>query len=264
MKQLSLWIGAAFLLLAGEAGANERYREPPPLTIDPALAAPWVMQLRRGLNTEQGSGRANALRTLPAPERQSVERARPRRQLQAAPREDAAMAEPPRGDAGEASVQTPTSQQRIRARFLPQTVPYEGSHEPGTIVIDTAARLLYLVQPGGTARRYGVGVGKQGFSWKGTQTITNKREWPDWRPPAEMIAREKRKGRTLPARMAGGPENPLGARALYLGDTLYRIHGTNAPWSIGQAVSSGCIRMRNEDVIELYENVEIGATVVVG
>jgi lipoprotein-anchoring transpeptidase ErfK/SrfK len=147
--------------------------------------------------------------------------------------------------------------------YLPQQVAYSGGHAPGTIVIDTSQKFLYLVGRDGEARRYGVGVGKEGFTWKGSERITRKAEWPDWRPPAQMIAREKAKGRILPAHMAGGPENPLGARALYLGSTLYRIHGTNQPWTIGQAVSSGCIRMRNEDVMDLYDRVPVGARVVV-
>jgi lipoprotein-anchoring transpeptidase ErfK/SrfK len=147
--------------------------------------------------------------------------------------------------------------------FLPQEVAYTGREKPGTIVIDTNAKFLYLVQEGGTARRYGVGVGKEGFSWRGSETITRKAEWPGWTPPTQMIARERAKGKILPAHMPGGPENPLGARALYLGSTLYRIHGTNAPWTIGQAVSSGCIRMRNEDVTDLYERVKVGTRVVV-
>jgi lipoprotein-anchoring transpeptidase ErfK/SrfK len=130
-------------------------------------------------------------------------------------------------------------------------------------VIDTSKRFLYLVQSDGKAMRYGVGVGKQGFSWKGSQRISRKAEWPTWTPPKEMIARERRKGRILPARMDGGVNNPLGARALYLGSTLYRIHGTNQPWTIGKAMSSGCIRMRNEDVTDLYERVPIGTRVVV-
>jgi lipoprotein-anchoring transpeptidase ErfK/SrfK len=151
----------------------------------------------------------------------------------------------------------------IDPEFLPATVDYDGPHKPGTIVIDTHERYLYLVEADGKARRYGVGVGKPGFEWAGSHKVTEKREWPDWRPPAEMIAREKARGNILPVHMKGGPANPLGARALYLGSTLYRIHGTNAPWTIGQAVSSGCIRMRNEDVIELYERVPVGATVIV-
>ena len=140
---------------------------------------------------------------------------------------------------------------------------YTGSEKPGTIVIHSASKFLYLVQPGGKARRYGVGVGEEGMTWTGTEKITMKREWPEWRPPGEMIERERAKGRVLPAHMEGGQPNPLGARAMYLGSTLYRIHGTNAPWTIGTNVSSGCIRLRNEDVVDLYERVSVGTTVVV-
>jgi lipoprotein-anchoring transpeptidase ErfK/SrfK len=144
-------------------------------------------------------------------------------------------------------------------KFLPQSVAYGGSEAPGTIVIDTPQHFLYLVEPGGTALRYGIGVGRPGFAWAGVKTITAKREWPDWRPPPEMLARRP----DLPSFMAGGPENPLGARAMYLGSSLYRIHGSNEPWTIGTAVSSGCIRMRNEDVIDLYGRVKVGTKVVV-
>lgn len=151
----------------------------------------------------------------------------------------------------------------IDPKFLPQTVAYMTTEIPGTIVIDTEARFLYLVLAGGQALRYGVGVGRPGFEWAGVHRITRKAEWPDWTPPPEMIARERARGRILPARMKGGPNNPLGARALYLGSTLYRIHGSNEPWTIGQAVSSGCIRMRNEDVTDLYGRVGVGTRVVV-
>jgi len=152
---------------------------------------------------------------------------------------------------------------QIDPKYLPQQVAYNGQHKAGSIVIDTRDNFLYLVEANGKAMRYGVGTGKPGFEWAGSHKVTRKAEWPDWRPPAEMIAREKKKGRILPAHMKGGIENPLGARALYLGSTLYRIHGTNQPWTIGGAVSSGCIRMRNEDVIDLYERVPVGATVIV-
>jgi lipoprotein-anchoring transpeptidase ErfK/SrfK len=144
-------------------------------------------------------------------------------------------------------------------QYLPQTVTYDGPEKPGTIVIDTRGYFLYLVQPGGTARRYGIGVGRPGFTWAGVKEISMKKEWPDWRPPTEMLQRRP----DLPTFMAGGPENPLGARAMYLGSTLYRIHGSNEPWTIGTAVSSGCIRMRNEDVIDLYERVKVGTRVIV-
>lgn len=143
--------------------------------------------------------------------------------------------------------------------FLPTVVHYRGREQPGTIVIDTEARYLYLVEADGTARRYGVGVGKPGFEWAGVHRVTRKAEWPSWTPPKEMRAR--RPG--LPVYMAGGLDNPLGSRALYLGSSLYRIHGSNEPWTIGRAVSSGCIRMRNQDVEDLYERVGIGTRVVV-
>lgn len=143
--------------------------------------------------------------------------------------------------------------------YLPQIVAYQGGESAGTIIIDTNSRFLYLILGGGEALRYGVGVGRPGFEWSGVHAVTRKAEWPDWYPPAEM--RERVPG--LPAHMPGGPANPLGARALYLGSTLYRIHGSNEPWTIGQAVSSGCIRMRNEDVIDLYQRVPVGARVIV-
>ncbi|CAH1657322.1 Lipoprotein-anchoring transpeptidase ErfK/SrfK [Hyphomicrobiales bacterium] len=149
---------------------------------------------------------------------------------------------------------------RPQASAIPrEIVTYTGPHGPGTIVVSTSERRLYLVQPGGTAIRYGVGVGRPGFTWGGTKTVTQKREWPGWTPPPQMLKRRP----DLPRHMAGGPDNPLGARALYLGSTLYRIHGSNEPDSIGQAVSSGCFRMMNEDVIDLYGRVGVGTRVVV-
>jgi lipoprotein-anchoring transpeptidase ErfK/SrfK len=145
------------------------------------------------------------------------------------------------------------------ARFKRQMVSYYTTEAPGTIIIDTPNTYLYLVLGNGRAMRYGIGVGRDGFTWSGTQTITKKAEWPDWFPPAEMIARQP----YLPRFMAGGPSNPLGARAMYLGGTVYRIHGTNAPNTIGQHVSSGCIRLVNEDVADLYSRVNVGTKVVV-
>jgi lipoprotein-anchoring transpeptidase ErfK/SrfK len=138
-------------------------------------------------------------------------------------------------------------------------VAFAGPYRPGTIVINTAERRLYLVTAPGAALRYGIGVGRIGFTWAGTTAISAKREWPDWTPPAEMLQRRP----DLPRHMAGGPDNPLGARAMYLGSTLYRIHGSNEPWTIGTNVSSGCIRMRNEDVEDLYDRVKVGTKVVV-
>jgi lipoprotein-anchoring transpeptidase ErfK/SrfK len=144
-------------------------------------------------------------------------------------------------------------------RYMRQEVRYDGREAAGTIVINTNERMLYLVQGQGRAVRYGIGVGRPGFTWSGTHHITNKREWPDWTPPDEMLKRRP----DLPRHMVGGPENPLGARAMYLGSTMYRIHGSNEPWTIGTQVSSGCIRMRNEDVIDLYGRVKVGTKVVV-
>jgi lipoprotein-anchoring transpeptidase ErfK/SrfK len=144
-------------------------------------------------------------------------------------------------------------------RYEMQEVSYDGREGSGTIVVDTPNKFLYLVQGNGRALRYGIGVGRPGFTWAGTKTISAKREWPDWTPPAEMLARRP----DLPRHMEGGPENPLGARAMYLGSSLYRIHGSNEPWTIGTNVSSGCIRMRNQDVIDLYGRVNVGTKVVV-
>jgi lipoprotein-anchoring transpeptidase ErfK/SrfK len=144
-------------------------------------------------------------------------------------------------------------------KFEKQMVEYRGKEGAGTIVIDTPNKFLFLVQGDGRALRYGIGVGRPGFTWSGTKTISAKKEWPAWTPPPEMLARRP----DLPRHMEGGPQNPLGARAMYLGSSLYRIHGSNEPWTIGTNVSSGCIRMRNEDVIDLYGRVNVGARVVV-
>jgi lipoprotein-anchoring transpeptidase ErfK/SrfK len=145
------------------------------------------------------------------------------------------------------------------AQYLRQEVAYDGHERPGTIIIDTPDKFLFLVEPNGRALRYGVGVGRPGFEWAGVKTVSRKAEWPGWTPPAEMLLRRPE----LPDHMDGGPGNPLGARALYLGSSMYRIHGTNEPWTIGKNVSSGCIRMMNQDVIDLYNRVPVGARVVV-
>jgi lipoprotein-anchoring transpeptidase ErfK/SrfK len=144
-------------------------------------------------------------------------------------------------------------------RYEKQVVDYHGEESPGTIVIDTPNKFLFLVQGEGRALRYGIGVGRPGFTWSGVKQISAKKEWPAWTPPPQMLARRP----DLPRHMEGGPQNPLGARAMYLGSSLYRIHGSNEPWTIGTNVSSGCIRMRNEDVIDLYSRVSVGAKVVV-
>jgi lipoprotein-anchoring transpeptidase ErfK/SrfK len=144
-------------------------------------------------------------------------------------------------------------------KYEKQVVDYSGKESAGTIVVDTPNKFLYLVQGNGKAMRYGIGVGRPGFTWSGIKQISAKKEWPDWTPPAEMLVRRP----DLPRHMEGGPQNPLGARAMYLGSSLYRIHGSNEPWTIGTNVSSGCIRMRNEDVIDLYGRVNVGTRVVV-
>jgi lipoprotein-anchoring transpeptidase ErfK/SrfK len=181
-------------------------------------------------------------------------------------------AEPATGIFGGFGTRKPPTQARAQVRlprrsidpkYLPRVVDYVTDERPGTIVIDTGRRFLYVVLEDGKAQRYGVGVGREGFGWSGRVHVGRKAEWPTWVPPAEMRLRQP----YLPVSMAGGPDNPLGARALYLydggRDTMFRIHGSNQPWTIGQAVSSGCIRMRNEDVIELYKRAGIGTTVVV-
>jgi len=168
--------------------------------------------------------------------------------VQAAPQLQA----PPQVDEDGVAVELP-------ARLKRQVVNYATREAPGTIIIDTPNTYLYLVMGNGQAMRYGIGVGRDGFTWSGTQSITKKAEWPDWTPPPEMIARQP----YLPRQMAGGPGNPLGARAMYLGGTIYRIHGTNAPGTIGTRVSSGCIRLTNEDVADLYSRVNVGTRVIV-
>jgi lipoprotein-anchoring transpeptidase ErfK/SrfK len=153
-----------------------------------------------------------------------------------------------------------TAEGRPQATAIPrEVVSYDGRYAPGTVVVSTNERRLYYVLGNAQAIRYGVGVGRPGFEWSGTRVISNKREWPDWTPPAQMLRRRP----DLPRHMAGGEANPLGARAMYLGGSLYRIHGSNEPETIGQAVSSGCIRMTNDDVVDLYQRVRVGTRVIV-
>jgi lipoprotein-anchoring transpeptidase ErfK/SrfK len=147
----------------------------------------------------------------------------------------------------------------IEAKFHKQEVSLDTAEKPGTVIISTRKRYLYLVLGNGRALRYGIGVGRMGFKWAGVERVTRKAEWPDWHPPKEM----RRRDPTVPEFMKGGPDNPLGARAMYLGNTEYRIHGTAQPWTIGTSVSSGCIRLTNEDVSDLYDKVKVGAKVIV-
>ncbi len=155
-------------------------------------------------------------------------------------------------------VPTPEEEQ-LSGAYERQEVFFRTSEAPGTIIIDSKDRFLYLVQPDNRALRYGIGVGREGFQWQGIEKISRKQEWPDWRPPPEMIERQP----YLPRFMAGGPGNPLGPRAMYLGKTVYRIHGTNQPQTIGHAVSSGCFRLVDDDVIDLYNRVPVGTKVII-
>jgi lipoprotein-anchoring transpeptidase ErfK/SrfK len=219
--------------------ASDRAIPRPPLVISPDVSTPWLLQMKPGKTKPVVT--APSARPIPASQKRS-------------------------GNGFFKKRKPMVQKERTRSiapQFLPQIVRYTGSELPGTIIIDTNSRHLYLVLEAGKAKRYGVGVGRPGFSWAGAHKITRKAEWPVWTPPPEMIAREAERGRILPASMEGGPSNPLGARALYLGDTLYRIHGSNEPWTIGHAVSSGCIRMRNEDVTDLYSRVDVGTRVLV-
>jgi lipoprotein-anchoring transpeptidase ErfK/SrfK len=152
-----------------------------------------------------------------------------------------------------------SSDSALPSQFRRQPVFYRTTEAPGTIIIDTSERFLYLIQPNNVALRYGIGVGRDGFTWAGILKISRKAEWPDWTPPPEMIKRQP----YLPRFMAGGPGNPMGARALYLGNTVYRIHGTNAPETIGHAVSSGCFRLVNDEISDLYARVPVGTKVIV-
>lgn len=271
----------AILACPAASEAQERYRSLPPVEIAPDLADRWLLQLSPGDGVARSYQRAAASgvvlggrRVAPPPSAGTRVVVRPGYAQQRV--RGQAPGVRPGYLPGTRSAAPVTGQQQVALatrnlpapnavdpQFLPQTVPYSGKEAPGTIVVDTRAKFLYHVGRDGTARRYGVGVGKPDFGWKGRHPITRKAEWPGWTPPKEMIARERKKGRILPAHMKGGEANPLGARALYLGSTLYRIHGTNQPWTIGRAVSSGCIRMRNQDVTDLYERVKVGTRVVV-
>jgi lipoprotein-anchoring transpeptidase ErfK/SrfK len=167
------------------------------------------------------------------------------------------------GSARTASFAAPSRGGAIFRYSGSRIVDFDRALAPGSILVKTDERKLYFVLEGGKAVQYGIGVGREGFTWRGTKRISRKAEWPGWTPPARMIERERAKGVILPAHMPGGPDNPLGARALYLGDSLFRIHGTNQPHTIGHAVSSGCIRMLNDEVVDLHDRVKVGALVVV-
>jgi lipoprotein-anchoring transpeptidase ErfK/SrfK len=164
-----------------------------------------------------------------------------------------------RVDGDQPGYEASPQEEQLDPKYQKTVVFYRTTEAPGTIIVQTDERFLYVVQPGGRAIRYGIGVGRDGFQWQGLVRITRKMEWPDWTPPAEMIERQP----YLPRWMAGGPGNPLGARAMYLGGTVYRIHGTNQPWTIGTKVSSGCFRLTNPDVSDLYDRIPVGTKVII-
>lgn len=238
--------GIGLLAPAGNAFAASEIPRPP-LVLSPDLTDPWLLQLK--------PGKKRPVLTSPEATRAFLF-GQPAVQAPIPIAPQTASFTIPR--ASQPAGQTARNRQ-VDPQFLPQLVAYQSKEAAGTIVIDTTARYLYFVLGNRQAIRYGVGVGRPGFEWAGVHTVTRKSEWPDWTPPPEMLQRRPE----LPRFMEGGPANPLGARALYLGSTLYRIHGSNEPWTIGHAVSSGCIRMRNEDVTDLYERVKVGTKVIV-
>ncbi len=270
-KSLCLLVSLSSLIALPAEAAGKRYQAGEPVIVSPDVSSPWVMQLNQRPRQVVYSSREVVSRPMMFRNRQQqVIVYQPRPVVRAPAGGIFGLYRP---QARQTVFVQPQQMQQVQPQrqarrqinpiYLPQTVAYDTNEKPGTIVIDTSNRFLYLVEGNGMARRYGVGVGKPGFEWRGAHRITRKQEWPTWNPPSEMRAREAAKGHILPVSMEGGIENPLGARAMYLGSTLYRIHGTNAPWTIGYAVSSGCIRMRNEDVVDLYERVKVGTRVTV-
>jgi lipoprotein-anchoring transpeptidase ErfK/SrfK len=245
MKRQILALLPCLLAAIAPAAGGERYGARPPVYLSPDITEPWMLQLRP--TVRPGYRDVTGLAPVVVPDRQPAPSFLSSASDGTAERQAVATIQPVKAPKG------------VDPRLLPQEVAYDGPARPGTIVVNTVERYLYLVEDGGKARRYGVGVGRPGFEWAGEHTVTRKAEWPDWTPPAAMRKRQPH----LPQHMEGGPDNPLGARALYLGSTEYRIHGTSEPWTIGQAVSSGCIRMRNEDVTDLYERVKVGTKVQV-
>ncbi len=289
LHKIIIYTAISIFLILGPASAGSRYGTPPPIVLSPDLTAPWVLQLRASPAPRQQQARKSRARKYQVQLAKPVRRTRSviptlnnrkifRRTIpifsQWGLRRNAQGYNVPK--IRQVAFQSPTSirppsstskkqksSRQMDPKFEPRLVSYDTQKHAGTVIIDTKEKYLYLVLGNGQARRYGVGVGKPGFEWAGVHKISRKAEWPDWHPPAQMIAREKKKGRVLPAFVKGGSQNPLGARALYLGSSLYRIHGTNQPWTIGKAVSSGCIRMRNEDVMDLYERIGVGTKVIV-
>ncbi|MBM3608469.1 MAG: L,D-transpeptidase [Alphaproteobacteria bacterium] len=256
---------------APPAQSARRAPAQPPRAAAPVVAPQRVQHAAAPSRGQYGGGFIEMLMTGrdPTPSRGAIyhapqmqQRVRPQAVAPApAPRREPVRAAAPRAPQMQANLAMPDMrpQRLVDPRYMKQEVDYRSPHKPGTIVVDTPNRFLYLVLGNGRALRYGIGVGRPGFEWAGRKSVTRKAEWPDWRPPPEMLKRRP----DLPRFMAGGPDNPMGARALYLGSSLYRIHGTNEPETIGQNVSSGCIRMMNDDVIDLYGRVRVGTAVIV-
>jgi lipoprotein-anchoring transpeptidase ErfK/SrfK len=237
----ALGVFAALAFLPA-ARADDGYSTP--LAMDASMSQPWLLRLL--------PGKTRPVLELPGVPQRTAFNAPSERRLLIQPQGDPLRLAIP--DAAQAAMDYP-----LDPEFMPQVVTYPSDEKPGTLIINTITRHLYLIMPNGQALRYGVGVGRPGFEWAGVHTITRMAEWPNWTPPTEMMHRVA----NLPRHMDGGVGNPLGARAFYLGSTLYRIHGSNEPWTIGHAVSSGCIRMRNQDIIDLYQRVRVGNKVVV-
>jgi lipoprotein-anchoring transpeptidase ErfK/SrfK len=236
--------------------ANDRYKDPPYLQISPDISNQWTQQLNENAPKIAISGiivrgAVSVRRNTTAPEHKKYRENKKKTTIYSK-------------RSGTNRTTHSKKSSKLNPIYLPQEVPYKGLEQPGTIIVDTKNKFLFLVGENGVAQRYGVGVSKPGFEWKGTHTISRMAQWPQWFPPQEMKQRVRlTEGRILPDQMEGGEKNPLGARALYLGNSLYRIHGTNQPWTIGKNLSSGCIRMRNEDVTDLYDRVSIGTKVIV-
>jgi lipoprotein-anchoring transpeptidase ErfK/SrfK len=262
-KMFFALLGSACWLSAGfpQAAANEAQFVTDPVVIHPDQSAPspgpTPMRTASADRPNMGGGFIEFL---------FGDRQGPQGQVYQAPQGQVYQPQPAYGQQPMAMPQAmgqPMMGDPARPAFDPkyekQLVDYDGKEGAGTVVVDTPNKFLYLVEGHGKALRYGIGVGRPGFTWSGVKTISAKKEWPDWTPPSEMLVRRP----DLPRHMEGGPLNPLGARAMYLGSTLYRIHGSNEPWTIGTNVSSGCIRMRNEDVIDLYGRVNVGTRVIV-
>ncbi len=258
-------------LATPDVSAGQRYATPPPLVVSPDVSGPLMLQLRGSARTASSNQLvASQQFTTTRATRVHKERTKARKKRENTGLFSRLFSKRKDKSTTRTASRTRSADRKISSgrrgfdpALLPRVVRYKTKEKPGTVIVNTAERRLYLVMENGKARRYGVGVGRPGFTWSGVNRISRKAEWPGWTPPAAMRARERKKGNILPKYMPGGINNPLGARALYIGSTIYRLHGSNQEWSIGKAVSSGCIRLRNKDVVDLYERVKVGSKVIV-